>query len=321
MRKILIYTKVNGSELSNQEYSIINKLNSTDFKIIEAKSEREYFESIPEAEIIISSLINEEIIDREKKLKWIQALTAGVNHMPVKRIFERNIILTSLKGAHKIQMTEYAIAMMIIVSRQIGTIINNSLKKQWIKVMPQCEIFGSTLGIMGVGEIGSELAKKASMMGMNVLGVKRTLTDIPFVEKMYTFDNINDFYGECDYIVNLLPTTEQTHKIVDIKAFKQMKNTACFINMGRGSTVDEDDLAVALKTKEISFLVSDVFYHEPLSAESPLWDIDNVIITPHICGPSNKYMEKATPIILKNLDSYLNCQSEMINVFHPEIGY
>ncbi|GAA0181856.1 D-2-hydroxyacid dehydrogenase [Clostridium sediminicola] len=321
MRKVLIYTKVNGAELSNKDYSITNKLNLAPFETIEAKSEKEYYENVPESEIIISSLIDENVINNAKKLKWIQALTAGVNHMPTKIISEKNIILTSLKGAHKIQMTEYAIAMMVIVARQLKSIIINSENKQWIKVMPQTEIFGSTLGIMGVGEIGSELAKKAHMMGMNVLGVKRVLKDMPYIDKMYTFASIDDFYEQCDYIVNLLPATEQTHKIVDIKSFKRMKDTACFINIGRGSTVNEDDLAFALKTKEIAFLVSDVFYHEPLSKKSPLWDMDNVIITPHICGPSNKYMEKATPIILKNLKSYLNCPNEMINIYDNKIGY
>lgn len=231
MKKILIYTIIKNVDLSNKEYSLNDKFKFENYKIIHVQSGKEYLENVPEAEIIICALLNEKILSKTKKLN------------------EKNIILTSLKGAHKIQMTEYAIAMMIIVSRQIHTMLHNSKKKQWLPIMPQSEIFGASLGIIGVGEIGTELAKKANLMGMKVLGVKRTPKKVDFVHSMYTFENINDFYGKCDFIVNLLPSTKQTHQIINLDSFKQMKSSACFINIGRGSSVNEAEMVTALKTK------------------------------------------------------------------------
>jgi phosphoglycerate dehydrogenase-like enzyme len=185
----------------------------------------------------------------------------------------------------------------------------------------QEEIHGATVGIIGLGAIGAEIAKKAAFMGMRVIGVKRTSGPVDRVEEVHAPDDMAAVFRRSDYIINLLPYTQETEMLIDQRFFDQMKPTACFINIGRGRTVNEGDLIEALRNKQIRAMVSDVYYTEPLPPESPLWDLDNVILTPHICGVSPQYMARAMQIIAHNLNVYLSGQGEMINLVDMQAGY
>jgi phosphoglycerate dehydrogenase-like enzyme len=158
-------------------------------------------------------------------------------------------------------------------------------------------------------------------MGMHVIGVKRIPGPVDHVEAVYAPNDMTAVFRRSDYIINLLPYTEGTEKLIDRRFFDQMKPTACFINIGRGPTVNEDDLIEALRNKKIRAMVSDVYYTEPLPPESPLWELDNVILTPHISGLSPQYMARAIQIITHNLNVYLSGQGEMINLVDMQTGY
>lgn len=261
------------------------------------------------------------LIDTAPQLKWIQAITAGVDYMPLDEIRRRGIVLTNGRGIHKIHMAEYAVAAMINLARSFHLLFRNQLQKKWAGSVPQEEIHGATVGIIGLGAIGTEIAKKAAFMGMRVIGVRRTPGPVDHVEEVYAPDDMAAVFRRSDYIINLLPYTKETEKLIDRRFFDQMKPTACFINIGRGRTVNEDDLIEALRNKKIRAMVSDVYYTEPLPPESPLWNLDNVILTPHISGVSPQYMARAMQIITHNLNVYLSGQGEMINLVDTQTGY
>jgi phosphoglycerate dehydrogenase-like enzyme len=255
------------------------------------------------------------------RLRWIQALTAGVDFFPLNEIKKQDIILTNGRGIHKIYIAEYVIAAMINLARNFHLMFRNQLKGKWDRSVPQDEIHGNIAGILGLGSIGQEIARKASMLGMRVIGVKYNPYPLEWVDHVYGPAEMEEVFKQSDYVINLLPETPKTKGLIDKKLFALMKNSACFINLGRGSTVNQSDLIDALQAKMIRALVSDVYEKEPLPEDSPLWEMENVILTPHIAGVSPKYLERAMDIIRHNLQVYVSRSGEMINVVDLIKGY
>lgn len=316
MRRVLI--KVDLPE----EY--VNKLRKDHpgFEFTVCTDNEEFPGYLKDAEVLVVFFrCSKETVDMAPNLKWIQGLSAGVDKMPLEEIERRGIILTNGRGVHKIHMAEYAIAAMIYLARNFHMMFRNQLEHKWDKSVPQDEIYGSTLGILGLGSIGMEISKRASLFGMHVIGVKSSPKPVEYVEKVYGADQMDEVFKQSDYIINLLPSTNETNKIIDKHYFNLMKETACLINMGRGTTVNEPDLIEALKHKKFRAMVTDVFYEEPLPQDSPLWDLDNVILTPHICGESPKYMNRVMEIIEHNFNVYDSGKGTMINLVDPARGY
>ncbi|MBR9982026.1 MAG: D-2-hydroxyacid dehydrogenase [Desulfatitalea sp.] len=291
-------------------------------ELVQCTDREQILHHLPRTEILLTFfLCTRRMLDAAPQLKWIQAISAGVDYMALDEIRRRGILLTNGRGIHRIHMAEFAIAAMINLARGFHTMFRNQLQKKWDRDVPQAEIYGATLGILGLGAIGGEIAAKAAMMGMRVIGVKRNPAPLADVETVYGPEQMDQVFQQSDYLINLLPSTPDTEKMVDRHLFNQMKPTACFINIGRGRTVNEPDLIEALQTRRIKAMVSDVYYEEPLPADSPLWDLDNVILAPHICGASPRYHERAMEIMDHNLAVYFTGRGEMINVVDLAAGY
>jgi phosphoglycerate dehydrogenase-like enzyme len=296
---------------------------SGEMEIIVCPKREQLKSCLPRTEILITLFAwpDAEMIRLAPNLKWIQALTAGVDFFPLKEIKNRGIILTCGRGIHKIYMAEYAIAAMINLARNLHLMFRNQLKGNWDRSIPQDETHGRTAGIIGLGSIGQEIARKASVLGMRVIGVKNTPRPLEWVDQVYGPMEMGEVFKQSDYVINLLPDTPATRGLIDKSFFALMDKSACFINLGRGSTVNQADLIDALRTKTIRAAVSDVYEEEPLPANSPLWQLENVILTPHIAGASPQYLQRAMEIIRHNLNVYVSHSGQMINVVDPTKGY
>ena len=317
MNKLVVYFRA-PEEFMNYLENFSNK-----FKIITCKGADKLQPHLPETEVLVT-LFNSpdaKMIQQAPRLQWIQALTAGVDSFPLNEINKRNILLTNGRGIHKIHIAEYAIAAMITLARNFHLTFRNQLKRKWDRSVPQDEINGCTVGIIGLGAIGQEIAHKASILGMRVIGVKHSPKPLEGVEHVYGPAQMESVFKESDYVINLLPDTPDTKGLIDKTMFAAMKKTACFINLGRGPTVNQDDLIEALQEKKIRALFSDVYAEEPLPENSPLWEMENVVLTPHNAGVSPKYLRRATDIIRHNLPVYLAKSGEMINVVDLGRGY
>lgn len=303
----------------------INHLRSLSdmFELITCKDRDELESHLAETEILITLFAwpDAEMIRQAPQLRWIQALTAGVDFLPLKEIEEQGIILTSGRGIHKIYIAEYAIAAMVNLARNFHLMLRNQLKGKWDRSVPQGEINGSTVGILGLGSIGLEIARKAFMMGMRVIGVKNGPIPLEGVDHVYGPTEMDEVFKQSDYVINLLPDTPVTIGLIDKSLFSQMKKSGCFINLGRGSTVNQADLIDALQAKTIRALVSDVYEKEPLPEDSVLWKLDNVILTPHIAGASPKYLQRAMDIIRHNMQVYVSRTGEMMSAVNLAKGY
>jgi len=187
----------------------------------------ELFNHLPRTEILLAFfLCTRRMLAAAPRLKWIQAISAGVDYMALDEIRRRGILLTNGRGIHKIHMAEFTLAAMISLARGFHIMFRNQLQKRWDRNVPQQEIHGATLGIVGLGAIGGAIAEKAAMMGMHVIGVRRRPGPFPHVEQVYGPDEMGPVFQRSDYVVNLLPYTPETEKLIDRRYFTQTTPTA-----------------------------------------------------------------------------------------------
>jgi len=286
------------------------------------ENKEELMMELPDADVLFGLRFTKEMLESAKQIKWVQSLSAGVDHMPMAEMANRGILLTNGRGIHKIHMTEYAVAAMIMMARNFHVMSRNQIKGKYDRNVSQGQIHGSTVGIIGIGSIGTEIARVSKFLGMNVLTVKSSSGNVPeYVDCAYEREDMAKVFEESDYVINLLPSTKSTINLIDEKYFAAMKDTAVFINMGRGNTVNEEDMIRALQSKSIKGVVTDVYNKEPLSEESPLWGLDNIIMTPHICGENPNYMERAYGIFKENLKVFASGEGEMVNIVDVKKGY
>ena len=285
-------------------------------------SEEELLRALPDAELLIGTHVRDYMLDVAPNLKFIQSFFAGMDHYNLKRMEQSGIVVANARGLAVSNFSEWVIGAMIMMARSFNLIAKNNARKVWFKP-EQGEIAGRTLGILGLGAIGREVAKKASLLGMHVIAVKRTPGEqSEGVSELFMQAQMDEVLERSDFVVNLLPHTPETHELIDRRSFARMKPTASFINPGRGKTVKEADMIEALQNKTIKNCMLDVYYNEPLQEDSPLWDMENVFITPHVAGENVDYVEKGLPIIRHNLACYLSGNyGDMMNIVSSERGY
>ena len=274
-----------------------------------ARSEDELIETCPDADILICWGIFTPIrwCRGAKSLKWIQSVSAGVDAlMPIKAEFP-NLIITKGSGIHGIPMAEYVVLYMLMIAKRIPFIMANQPKAEWKKPKDPIpfEIEGKTVGIVGMGEIGSIVAKKCKAMGLTVYGYKRTAAQYDCLDKLYLDGQLNDMLASCDFVVSLLPDTAATRNFFNAERFSAMRDGAYFISLGRGKAVDEDALLAALDGGHVAGAAMDVFQVEPLPSDSPIWQHPGIIVTPHITGMTPYYFDRAFASTADNLKKYL----------------
>ncbi|WP_314733334.1 D-2-hydroxyacid dehydrogenase [Anaerobacillus sp. CMMVII] len=265
--------------------------------------------------------LNDEIINKSTNLKWIMVISAGLDRMPFPSIKEKGILVTNAKGIHKIPMAEYTMAMILQVARQAKLLIKNEEKHLWDRTVSMTELHGKTLGVLGAGAIGTQIAKYAQVFQMKTIGLNRSGKRVEMFDEMVTMKTINDLLEKSDFIVSVLPSTPETDGLLNKAIFDQMKENVIFINIGRGKNVNEQDLIAALNSGKIAHAVLDVFEYEPLPKDHPFWDMENVTVTPHLSGISAQYQPRAMEIFEKNLELFLKGSNEYINQVDLEKGY
>lgn len=263
---------------------------------------------MPDAEILILESINQEELRRAKKLRWIHATAAGVASL-VETLNSRPVLLTNSSGVHPVPIAEHVFTFLLTFARNMHRMYRAGLEKRWNRDAEQYPIFelhGKTIGIVGYGRIGEEIAKLSRAFDMKVLAYASTKKSSPHIDQSYVKSELITLLQQSDFVVNCLPLTKQTQGMFDYSLFKHMKKSAYFINIGRGQTVVETAMVKALKNKTIAGAALDVFSEEPLPEKSPLWKMENVIITPHTAGWTPYYIDRMIDIFCQNLSAYLS---------------
>lgn len=278
---------------------------------------------IEEAEVIVTygEDLTDDHIDMAKKLKWIMIFSAGIDKMPFAAIKERNILMTNVRGIHKIPMAEYAISMILQVARNAKQLTENEKQHKWDRTVRMHEITGKTMLVVGAGAIGQEVARLGKAFQMKTIGVSRSGKHVEHFDEVVPNTAILEKLPEADFVISILPKTNETLDFFRREHFQAMKETAIFLNMGRGHVVNEEDLMEALRQNEIAHAILDVFKEEPLREDHPFWDMEQVTVTPHISGISRGYQPRSNEIFKQNLQEYLRGGSNYINVIDPDRGY
>ena len=269
---------------------------------------------IKQAEILMIKRISDDLIKKAAALKWIQCIITGVDYIVNLPSFPRDVLLTSTRGMHGPQMSELALLLMLSLNRKFPQVIRNQDRHVWDSP-PVSLLWKKKVGILGVGVIGQELARKCKAMGMTVFGITRHKRELDSVDHSFGPDGLLQVIKEVDFFVNVVPGTPETVNMIGAEAFAAMKRTAFFINIGRGETVDEAALADALERGEIAGAGLDVFCTEPLPEDHPFWGMKNMIVSPHQGGKSDIYADQALPIFEENIKRYLQGERRnLINV-------
>ena len=265
--------------------------------------------------------LTEELIYKADKLKWIMVMSAGLDRMPFTACKKQGILVTNVRGIHKIPMAEFTIGMMLQHVKQMRSLWANEQTKTWERKLPMGELYGKTLLILGIGAIGGEVARLAKAFNMKTIGVNRSGREAEWADEIFTMENYREAMPQADFIVSVMPSTEETKHFLDASDFEIMKNTAVFINIGRGDLVEDEVLVTALQEKKIAHAYLDVFYEEPLKESHPFWKMENVTVTPHISSLTKNYLPRSFEIFNHNLHTYIKNGSDYLNVIDMDRGY
>lgn len=286
--------------------------------VVEAKT------SFADAEILVTygEDLTDEIIQQMPKLQWIQVISAGLELMPFAAIAERGVVVTNAKGIHAIPLAEHVMSVLLQFARRLPTFYRQQAEHVWDRSVRIDELHGKTLGILGVGALGSAIAERAQAFGMRVIGTNTDGRPVAHVDQVYKGSEQDRVLGEADYLTIIVPLTSQTQGMIGEKELRQMKSSAVLINVARGSVVDEIALISALENRLIAGAALDVFVEEPLPASHPFWGMEQVILTPHVSGRSPYYMERAMEIFRDNLGRWsAGNRTNLRNIIDPRKGY
>lgn len=259
-----------------------------------------------EIEIVITYgfEINATFLDKLPNLQWIQVFQTGIEHIPLDEVSKRNIKLTNVRGIYGTPMSEYVMSLILYEVREIARFIQYKKEKKYDRTELVDEVGNKTIGVFGTGRIGQEVAKKAQAFDMNVLGFNTSGRDVEHFDRTYTWDQKDELIKQCDFIVLLLPLTDETYHFLSEHEFNIMKKNAYLINIGRGPLIDKQPLLNALNNNDIKGAALDVFYEEPLPKSSPLWETNNLIITPHLSGKTKYFFDRSVKIFSENFQQF-----------------
>lgn len=309
------------SEVLSSSPQLMNRV-----ELFRSQNKENLKELIPEADILVSFSITPENYKIAKNLKWIHLAVAGVDESVFPELLKSKVIITACKGMHSHTISEHILGMILCFAKGIHLSTLRQAQKKWAfnEVMKhRFELKGKTLGIIGLGGIGLELARKSKCLGMQVVGMKNRLKKgekIRYVDRVFPKEKLPELLSQSDFVALTLPLTDETFHLIGKKELAQMKNAAYLINTSRGKIIDEKALIDALENKKIAGAGLDVFEEEPLSSNSRLYDLENVIITPHVAGTMVDYFQKVAQIFMENLKRYLSGK-KLINLVDKKLGY
>ena len=296
----------------------VNVPRGRDVAVHVASTEADAALHIAQVEVIYAWKLPPALYGKAKRLRWLQVMGAGVDWALEAPDLRRRVRVTRAPGVFGTWMSEYVLGWCTWVTQRTETYRAMQRARRWDdRVLPE-RLRGRTLTLVGIGDIGGEIARVARAVGMHVVGVSRTGRRVPHVDRVHRTNNLHRALSAADFVVLVLPLTPTTRGLIDAAALAAMRPGAWLLNIGRGPLVDEAALLDALRSKRIAGAILDVFSIEPLPADHPLWGLDNVVVTPHIAGPTTP--EELAPVFNDNLARWLDGR-ELHHVVDRKKGY
>ena len=256
----------------------------------------------PEADVVYGWKVPPSVYEKAGRLTWLQAMGAGVDWALVPELAS-HVVVTRAPGVFGPWMAEYVLGWCAFVRQRVDTYRTAQREHRWIDTVLPGRLRGSTILVVGLGDIGRTIARHAGAVGMRVLGVSRSGAPVRGVARVYRARDLRRALAAADWVVLTVPLTPATRGLLGGAELAAMKPSAWLLNIARGAIVDEPALLDALQRRAIAGAILDVFTTEPLPAAHPFWDLENVVVTPHISGPSTP--EEIAPVFAENLTRYL----------------
>ncbi len=251
--------------------------------------------------VVCNSLFMHNDITKFSNLRFIHLTSAGLDRVPLDKINEMGVKLYNAKGVYSVPMAEWVIGSILSLYKNFNHFFKAQESHSWLKCRDIKEVCGSRGLVVGLGSVGVEIARRLCGMGVSVDGVDVVEVNSEYVDRCYLVDELKDIISDYDIVILSLPLTEATHGMFNSDMFSAMKSSALFVNVSRGGVVNQGSLIDSLQNKTIWGAALDVFDSEPLDASSPLWDMDNVMITPHNSFVSNRNRDRLEQLILTNV--------------------
>lgn len=286
---------------------MLSRLEGLGYEIVFHQDEREKipFDVSDIQAVVCNGLFLYNDIERFVSLKFIQTTSAGLDRIPLDYVKKSGIKLCNARGVYSIPMAEFALAGTLCLYKKMNSFYEKQKKHIWQKDHSLEELSEKQVLIVGNGSVGNECAKRYSAFTDNIAGVDLIRPECELYKSFYTYDELDKALPSADIVVLTLPLTEQTRALFGKEKFKIMKKNAVLVNLARGAVAVEEDLIEFLKNGRLGGAVLDVFTEEPLDRESPLWELDNVIITPHNCFYSPANNQRLFNVIVKNLSDFI----------------
>lgn len=282
---------------------------------------------LPEVEVVLGWALNRDNFAAATKLEWVHVTAAGVGSVLFPEMVESPVVLTNSRGMHATSMAEHTLAVILAFARKLHLARDAQLERRWTQESlwrdaPEIrDLAGSTLGLVGLGAVGSAIAVRARALGLRVLAVRRhPAADPAPADEQWGPDGLSRLLAAADWVVLATALTAETRRLIGANELERMRPGAVLVNLGRGSLVDETALVAALARGRIAGAALDVFEEEPLPAESPLWSMPHVIVTPHVSGVGPRYWERALELFADNLERFLGGRP-LMNVVDKRAGY
>ena len=283
--------------------------------------EDNYISSMKDADILLGwQFPTQNLKDIAPNLKWIHVSSAGVNHLYPFDWMKEDLVLTNSSGVHAKKAGEFGLMSILMLQNQITRIVTNQKNKKFVTLLSK-PIAGLKVVVVGTGSLGGSMIKHISKLGAEVIGVNRKGNEVEGCSKVITFDKIDEVLPVADFLYLAVPETEETIGLIDRTRLDSLKHTCGIVNIGRQSVLDYEVLKIKLEKNEIAGAILDVFSQEPIPKNSKLWDVPNLVITPHISSDSQgNYIEMVLKIFFKNLKLFIE-NKELINQIDKKLGY
>ena len=262
-------------------------------------------EQMARAEALMAYAVPPGVLPAMPKLRWIQAMTAGVEGWLALPDLPGHLTLTCARGTHREAMPENIIGALLYVAKPYAEAVANQKRRKWVQ-RPAQPLTGKTLGILGLGAIGRDVARIATALGLRVIGTRRRAEPVADVAEVFPAERTPEVLAQSDFLLLLLPATPETDNFINAERLGMMKPGAWLLNFGRGHLIRDDDLIAAVKAKKIAGAMLDVYREEPLPAEHPFWATEGIIVLPHIGGPHPQRDRFVARLFVDNLARFLD---------------
>jgi len=269
------------------------------------RKEKPSADQMARTEALMAYVVPPGLLPAMPKLRWAQAMTAGVEGWITLPDLPANLVLTCARGTHRESMPENIIGALFYVAKPYAAAVENQKRGKWVQSVAQ-PLTGKTLGILGLGAISQEVARLAVALGLRVIGTKRRPEPMANVAEVLPPDRTPEVLAQADFLLLLLPATAETDNFIYAERLAMMKPGAWLLNFGRGHLIKDDDLVAAVKAKKIAGAMLDVFRQEPLPAEHPFWTTEGIIVLPHIGGPHPQRDRIVARLFVENLGRFLD---------------